>query len=51
MKTVLGIVAKVVRTIGPNREAIRETPETVDLKIAWELMQMCSMKHTQEAIN
>ena len=28
-----------------------EMPEATDLKIAWELMEMCSMKHTQEAIN
>ena len=50
LSTVLGIVARVVRSKGNDRDAIKEEPDPKDLEIARFLLEFSSMSATQEAI-
>ena len=51
LSTVLGIVARIVRSKGDDRDAIKEEPEPKHLEIARFLLEFSSMSTTQEAIN
>lgn len=51
LSTVLGVVARIVRSKGNDREAMKEEPSPSDLEIARFLLEFSSMSATQEAIN
>ena len=51
LKTVLGIVARIVRSKGDSRDAIREEPEPKNFEVARFLLEFSSMEATQDAVN